>query len=115
MMAFKDERGGHEADAKHKAIRLARAQNALGPWPTSEPFVSPRFTEGPTIFRAAGEFVMLFDHFTAGFFGAIASPDLENWRDVSEQMRFPAGPRHAGVIEIDDQIGKKLETRFGCY
>ncbi len=111
-MAFKDERGGHTPDSKHKAIRVGRAPDALGPWETGEKFVSPLFTEGPTLFRAQGEWLMIFDHFTAGFFGAIATSDWKTWRDISAQINVPAGPRHAGVIEIEDEIAEALQKRW---
>ncbi len=112
IIAFKDERGDHSRDSKHKAIRIARAQTPLGPWQVEEAFVSPLFTEGPTLFRTENEFLMLFDHFIEGFFGAIATSDLRNWRDVTHLVRFPDAPRHAGVSEIDAQTARALEAHW---
>lgn len=104
LMAFKDERGDNRPDSPHKAIQLSRAAHARGPYTQLSSFVTPALTEGPTLFRRNGEWVMFFDHFDEAKFGAITSRDGYTWNDASDRVQFPPGPRHGSVLEVPDDI-----------
>lgn len=111
LMAFKDERGANEQPTEHKAIRIATADRVDGPWAVREPFVTPPMTEGPTLFRAGGEWRLLYDLFLDERFGCAASHDGLEWREVAD-VALPDRPRHASVIEIEDALGERLEAAF---
>jgi hypothetical protein len=113
LMAFKDERGENRFGTEHKAIRVAVARHAEGPFAEISELVTPPLTEGPTLFRRDDEWVMFYDHFMDGYFGASASTDGRVWRSITEHVRFPAGPRHGGVLEIDEALGLRLRVVAG--
>ena len=111
MMAWKDERGRNEARPHAKKIKVSFAKSALSPWQEEGEFVTDVASEGPAMFRRGGGWTMFYDAFLNGYFGALHSDDDgKTWRDISAQVRFPPGPRHASVIEIPDDDGARLRA-----
>lgn len=108
LMAFKDERSDNRGTPVHKTIHLCKSMHGAGPWNEVSAPVTLPLTEGPALFRRNNEWVMLYDHFTEGFFGASKSADGVNWINITSQMRFPPGPRHASVVEVEPEIGEAL-------
>jgi hypothetical protein len=41
-----------------------------------------------------------FDKYTKHEYGAVASSDLKQWRDISDKIIFPKGTRHGTVLRI---------------
>jgi len=111
-LPFKDERG--TTATAPKAIRMTSTKSLTSPITWTEPtdFLTPRTTEGPTLFNTGREFLMLFDHFTTHRYGAISSPDLTHWTAVpADQLHFPpspAHPRHASVMAIAPALYARL-------
>jgi hypothetical protein len=112
MMAFKDERGQnpphHLEPGQRKAIAIAFADTALGPWTEISELVTPALTEGPALFRRRGQWVMIFDQFIENQYGALTSTNGVVWEPPTEPLEFPPVPRHASVLEIPDELGVKL-------
>lgn len=101
LMFVKDETKRPQAQ---KNLRLAVGENLTGPYgPASEPF-SPSWVEGPTVLKLGEYWVVYYDEYTRGRYGAVRSKDLKNWEIISEQLRFPRGTRHGTAFEADEQI-----------
>lgn len=113
LMAYKDERGENAATTQFKAIKVCVADNALGPWRETSEFLTPPLSEGPALFCRAGGWTMLFDLFIADKFGALHSGDGRVWTDISSEVHFPPGPRHASVLEVSDDVGAALRRKTG--
>lgn len=97
LMAFKDERGVNDLATAHKDIHLTTFEVPGGPFSAPRGPVSPSVVEGPSLFRRAGEWIMIFDHFLEGRYGAVRSADGARWEPVS--LGLPKGMRHASVLE----------------
>ena len=102
LMAFKDERGENRAGTGYKAIRVVASNRGSGPFAEISELITPPLTEGPTLFRREDRWIMLYDHFVEGYYGASISADGRTWTSITEQMQFPPGLRHGGVLEVDD-------------
>ena len=98
LMAFKDERGSNDPATDHKHILVTTFERPGGPFSEPAGPVSPALAEGPSFFRREREWVLLFDHFTEGRYGAAASADGLNWKPC--QVWTPAGARHASVLDM---------------
>jgi hypothetical protein len=40
--------------------------------------------------------------------GAVSSPDLQSWTDISDEVHFPQGTRHGTVLKISNREFQQL-------
>lgn len=84
-----------------KNIRIATARKLKGPYSEpSEPITGNYWAEGPTAIKAGGQWLVYFDKYRDHAYGAVASPDLKNWTDISGKVHFPKGTRHGTVFTV---------------
>ena len=113
LMAFKDERGENRIGTGWKAIRICFSAHAAGPWAEISELITPPLTEGPALFRHAGVWRMVFDHFMEEHFGGMQSVDGVHWEAITDQMQFPPGLRHASIVEVDSEVAHRLARLAG--
>ena len=101
IMFLKNETKVPEAE---KNIRIARSKNLTeGYSPASDP-ITINWVEGPTVTKINDQWIVYFDMYTKHRMGAVASSDLENWSDISDQIHFPEGTRHGTVFKTSQKI-----------
>jgi hypothetical protein len=103
---FKDERD----NPSKKQVRVATASAAEGPYGKPSDALTVTRVEAPAAAVIGSDYMVYFDEYRWGRYGAIRSPDLESWTDVSKLMSFPEGMRHGSVFPIPREIGEKLHT-----
>lgn len=87
--------------APQKNIRIAWSDHLnYGFGKSSVPITGLYWAEGPTAIQLDKKWIVYFDKYTEGKYGAVESTDLINWQDVSEAIQFPPGTRHGTVIRI---------------
>lgn len=93
-------------------LRAAFADSPVGPWRNlSEPFAR-QFTEGPSVLKLGDDFLIYFDAYRQGVYGAIKTRDFKLFEDVTPQMSFPDGHKHGTVLQIPKlTLDKLLEPR----
>jgi len=106
IMFVKDE----TREPAEKNIRITRSNKLTeGYGPASEPITGNYWAEGPTAAKVDGQWVVYFDKYIDKQMGAVASPDLEDWTDISDQISFPKGTRHGSVVMISrDELAPLL-------
>jgi len=52
--------------------------------------------------------MVYFDKYKLNQMGAVRSPDLTEWDDISNQVHFPAGAQHGSVVKIPFERVKHL-------
>ncbi|MFC4872321.1 glycoside hydrolase family 43 protein [Negadavirga shengliensis] len=93
-----------------KNIRVARSKNLTqGYGPAGPPITGDYWAEGPTVARIGDRWVVYFDKYIDHRMGAVASYDLEDWKDISEEVSFPEGTRHGTVFKITQKEFEKLQ------
>jgi len=107
IMFIKDE----TREPAEKNIRITRSESLTGGYgPASEPITGDYWAEGPTVAKVDGNWVVYFDKYIDKQMGAVASPDLENWTDISDRIDFPKGTRHGSIIMISrEELAPLLE------
>jgi hypothetical protein len=97
-----------------KNIRLATASSVEGPYTAaSEPITGDYWAEGPTAIKVGEEWVVYFDKYMDHRMGAVSSPDLQNWSDISDSITFPEGTRHGTVLKVSRKVLDKLLAHYG--
>ncbi|MDX3802566.1 glycoside hydrolase family 43 protein [Streptomyces sp. AK04-3B] len=97
LMAFKDERGVNDLATAHKDIHVTTFETPGGPYTAPKGPVTPSLVEGPSMFRRGDEWIMIYDHFLEGRYGAARSEDGVDWQPLG--LNLPPGMRHASVLQ----------------
>jgi hypothetical protein len=98
-----------------KNLRVATAKKIKGPYSApSAPITGDYWAEGPTALKQNGQWIVYFDKYRDHQYGAVISPDLVHWTDISDQVEFPKGARHGTAFMISRreflQMQKGSET-----
>lgn len=94
-----------------KNLRVAFAEKAAGPYgPASEPITGNYWAEGPSALKVGDQYIVYFDKYTQGRYGAAASKDLKEWQDISDQVQFPRGTRHGTSFAVSRDVFEKLKA-----
>lgn len=97
-----------------KNIRLATASSVEGLYTAAgEPITGDYWAEGPTAIKVGEEWVVYFDKYMDHQMGAVSSPDLQNWTDISDSITFPEGTRHGTVLKVRRKVLDKLLAHYG--
>jgi len=105
IMFLKDE----TKEPVQKNIKIAYADQLQGPYSkASKPITGNYWAEGPTLTKVGATWLLYFDKYTEHRYGAIASTDLENWKDVSDRINMPNGIRHGTIFKITQKELQKL-------
>jgi hypothetical protein len=85
-------------------LRVAFGDSPLGPWrDVSKPFTQ-NFTEGPTVLRIGGEWIIYFDAYEKETYDAVATKDFKTFRDVSDTVSLPQGHKHGTALRVDRNL-----------
>ncbi len=109
VMFLKDETLSPEPQ---KNIRVSYAERLEGPYTApSAPITGKYWAEGPTVLREAdGSWVVYFDKYSEGKYGAVRSADLKKWEDISDQISIPKGLRHGTIFKVKKSVVEKIEA-----
>jgi predicted GH43/DUF377 family glycosyl hydrolase len=109
FMIIKDETLVPEAK---KSLHILFSDN-LYDW--NVPFshaISWSWVEGPTVTKIGDEWVIYFDQYRKGSFGALKSRDLVKWEDISDSISFPDGIRHGTVFKVSKKELLNLRKNY---
>ncbi len=93
-----------------KLILMATAERPDGPFEVQgEPISAEDWVEGPSALEVAGRWLVYYDAYRRGGYGAVASADLTKWENITEQISMPKGMRHGTAFEVDPEIIERLK------
>jgi beta-xylosidase len=105
LMVFKDER----RRPLHKQLRTAKSKSIYGPWQEISEPITENWTEGPSLIKLDGSFVIYFDAYKdQKKMKAIRSRDFKNWEKVSKGLEFPERYKHGSFLKISQKEANKL-------
>jgi hypothetical protein len=109
VMFMKDE----TLSPPEKNIKIAYSNNITGPYSSaSKPITGNFWAEGPTAIKINGKWIVYFDKYRDGKYGAVESKDMKNWKDISDKISFPQGTRHGSVFKISkDELEILLRSK----
>lgn len=107
IMFLKDE----TVEPEQKNIKMAFSDSLEGPYSQAgKPITGDYWAEGPTAIYIDGKWIVYFDKYKNHAYGAVASSDLKNWEDISDQVSFPEGLRHGTVIKVPRELLSALRN-----
>lgn len=96
---------------ERKVICMATSNNLQGPWEIQGDISPISWVEGPSALLLDGKWLVCYDAYTKGCYGAIVSTDDgKTWNDVSNQFHVPKGIRHGTMFPISKEIYENLRN-----
>jgi len=87
----------------HKNLHVAFSKNLTSGYGNpSEVITGKYWAEGPTAIKIGNKWIVYFDKYTQGKYGAVTSTDLQTWEDVSDKISLPKWIRHGTVFSIPE-------------
>ncbi len=92
----------------NRNIKVAFGKSATGEFShVSEPFTK-KFTEGPSVVRVGGEYLIYFDSYQSKTYEAVRTKDFKTFEDVSKIVSVPEGHKHGTIFKVSYKVLKKL-------
>lgn len=89
-------------------IKVAFADDPMGPWKKiSKPFTA-KFTEGPSVIKLKDEWLICFDAYQQKKYSAVRTEDFVNFENADSLVSFPAGHKHGTIFKANKNILKNL-------
>jgi predicted GH43/DUF377 family glycosyl hydrolase len=95
---------------EEKNIRVATSKELTQNYSDASEPITPNWVEGPTAIKIDGNWIVYFDMYYKGKMGAVSSPDLKNWTNISETIHFPKGTRHGSIFRVEERILKHIQS-----
>lgn len=89
-------------------LKVAFANNPLGPWKNiSKPF-SDNFTEGPSVVKLKDEWLIYYDSYRKKIYEASVTKDFTHFGNVTTKVSVPEGHKHGTIISVKRKFIKQL-------
>ena len=106
MMVMKDE----TIEPPQKNLKLAYSDQLTGPYSKAgAPITGKYWAEGPTTLQPGNTWLIYFDKYRDGRYGAISSTDRVHWKDISDEISLPEGIRHGTIFTVKQSELNKLK------
>jgi hypothetical protein len=93
-----------------KHLRCAVSQQLMGPYvEVGLPFTR-HWVEGPAVLWLGDHWLIYYDEYTRGRYGAVRTRDFVEFDEVSEELVMPAGVRHGSVLEVSLDLIQELQS-----
>ena len=98
MMLVKNE----NPNPPEKNIRVTCTDNLADGFPVtvSAPITGNYWAEGPAPLLVGDTLYVYFDKYTEHKYGAVSTTDGVNWKDISDEVKFPKGIRHGTAFAV---------------
>jgi hypothetical protein len=92
----------------HKNLHVAFSKHLTSGYGKPSDVITGKYwAEGPTAIKIGNKWIVYFDKYTQGKYGAVTSTDLKTWEDVSDKISLPKWIRHGTVFSISESDFKK--------
>ncbi len=81
-------------------LRVALGDSPLGPWRNLSEAFTEQFTEGPCALKVGEDWLIYFDAYRAGVYGAVKTRDFLSFTDLRRQVSFPTGHKHGTALPV---------------
>lgn len=89
-------------------IKVAFADNPLGPYKNvSKPFTD-QFTEGPSVVKLDDQWLIYYDSYRKKIYEASATRDFATFTNATSRVHVPEGHKHGTIFTVPKNIYKQL-------
>ncbi|WNH09455.1 glycoside hydrolase family 43 protein [Thalassobellus suaedae] len=92
----------------NRNLKVAFGKTPLGPFENvSEPY-SGYLSEGPTVLKQNGKYIIYYDNYGEKNYKAVQTSDFKTFEDISAQIRLPEYHKHGTITTISKSVLKSL-------
>ncbi|HRG83241.1 MAG TPA: glycoside hydrolase family 43 protein [Chitinophagaceae bacterium] len=89
-------------------LKVAFANDPMGPWTNiSKPF-SASFTEGPSVLKIEDQWLIYFDSYQKKIYEAVQTKDFKSFENITDHVQVPAGHKHGSILPVKRKIVNQL-------
>jgi alpha-L-fucosidase len=85
-------------------IKVAFGETAVGPWTDVSPAFTDQFCEGPTVAKVGDDWLIYYDAYRKGIYGAAKTRDFKTFTDVTSEVAFPKGHKHGTALVVPRSV-----------
>ncbi|SEL90371.1 Glycosyl hydrolases family 32 N-terminal domain-containing protein [Olivibacter domesticus] len=93
----------------NRNLKVAFAEQAIGPYHDVSESFSGMKTEGPTVVKAATDYLIYFDSYGDKKYKAIATKDFKEFKAIDEKVSIPEGHKHGTIFKASRDVLKGLK------
>ena len=84
--------------------------SAEGPYTSPSTKFAPTYSEGPCAVKVGDEWLIYFDVYREGRFGAVATKDFKTFTPIDNQISIPQGHKHGTIIKVPESVLLNLKA-----
>jgi len=93
----------------NRNLKVAYSDNPLGPYQNVSETFSPKLTEGPTVIKKDGKYLIYYDAYGDKKYTTLSTVDFKKFDDISSSTTIPEGHKHGTVIRVKKKIIENLK------
>ena len=93
-------------------IKVAFANNPMGPWNNISATCSDQFTEGPSVVKLGDNWLIYFDSYQKKVYECVATKDFVKFTNTTNEVSIPTGHKHGTIVSVKIKYIKELKSNF---
>jgi len=93
-------------------LKVAFADNPLGPYINVSAPYTKKFTEGPAVVKVKDGWLIYFDSYEDKSYGAVKTTDFKTFINANSDITIPEGHKHGTIVPIKKSFLKKLQKNL---
>lgn len=90
-------------------LKVAFADNLLGPYKNVSSPYTKNFTEGPSVVKVKNGWLIYFDSYEDKSYGAVKTADFKTFTNANSEITVPEGHKHGTIVPIKKSFLKRLK------
>jgi hypothetical protein len=89
-------------------LKVAFAENPLGPYTNISKAFTESYTEGPTVVKVKDDWLIYCDSYRKKIYEATTTKDFKTFTNITGKVQVPAGHKHGTIITVSNRTFKNL-------
>lgn len=89
-------------------IKVAFADNPLGPYKNVSKAFTDNFTEGPSVVKVKDDWLIYYDSYRKKIYEASSTRDFVSFSNITSKVQLPAGHKHGTIFKVKNSVLKKI-------
>jgi hypothetical protein len=93
-------------------LKVAFADNPLGPFKNVSAPYTKKFTEGPAVVKVDDHWLVYFDSYADKNYGAVKTTDFKTFSSANVEITVPEGHKHGTIVPVKKSFLKNLKKQL---